>query len=131
MSDQFEVVVGAGTLRADDEAAVHFAHPWTSDGVTVEADFTGGHLLHVSVAGCVLNDLYRAAAESGITLTGVRVRASGGFDPRTKASTGITYAVDLDTGESPGRLAALLALVDASAEIPRAVRAGASVRRVG
>ncbi|HET8598687.1 MAG TPA: OsmC family protein [Segeticoccus sp.] len=130
MSDQFEVVVGAGSLRADDEAAVRFAHPWTTEGVTVEADFTGGHLLHVAVAGCVLNDLYRAAAEAGIELAGVRVAASGGFDARTWASTGISYTVDIDSADAPGRLAALLALVDASAEIPRAVRAGASVRRV-
>jgi hypothetical protein len=29
------------------------AHRWTPGGVTVEAGFTGGHLLHLAVAGCV------------------------------------------------------------------------------
>ncbi len=29
------------------------------------ADFTGGLLLHPAAAGCVLNDLYREAAERG------------------------------------------------------------------
>ena len=28
-------------------------------GVTAEADFTGGHLLHLAAAGCVLDDIYR------------------------------------------------------------------------
>jgi len=51
------------------------------EGVTVEADFTGGHLLHLATAGCILNDLYREAAKLGIQLVGVRVSAAGGFDP--------------------------------------------------
>jgi hypothetical protein len=31
-------------------------------GVTVEAGFTGGHLLHLAAVGYVLDDLYREAA---------------------------------------------------------------------
>jgi uncharacterized OsmC-like protein len=58
-----------------DGAAVRFPHRWTPGGVTDEADFTGGHLLHLAAAGCVLNDVYREAATLGIELQGVRVTA--------------------------------------------------------
>lgn len=62
MDNRFEVAVGSGTLRSASGAAVSFPHRWTPDGVTAEADFTGGHLLHLAAAGCVLNDVYREAA---------------------------------------------------------------------
>jgi uncharacterized OsmC-like protein len=65
------------------------SHRWTPGGVKVEADFTGGHLLHLAAAGCVLNDLYREAEALGIELKGVRVTAAGGFDTATWRSTGI------------------------------------------
>ncbi|MGW5723771.1 OsmC family protein [Amycolatopsis sp. NPDC003865] len=121
----FEVVVGAGTLRS--ETGVRFPHRWTSGGVDTE--FTGGHLLTLAAAGCVLNDVYREAEPLGIPLAGVRVTASGGFDPATWTSTGITYAVELDSTAPPADLARLLEIVDELAEIPRALRAGAPVRR--
>jgi len=116
-------------LRSADGAVAHFPHRWTPAGVTVEADFTGAHLLHLATAGCVLNDLYREAAERGIRLDGVRVTASGGFDPDTWASTGITYGIELDSTASPEDLARLVVFVDQVAEIPRAIRAGAAVKR--
>jgi uncharacterized OsmC-like protein len=129
MADQFGVVVGAGSLRSTADAVVRFDHRWTPDGVTVEAAFTGGHLLHLAAAGCVLNDLYREAATLGIQLDGVRVHATGGFDTDTWTSTGITYTVDLRSPAAPDDLAHLLAVVDAVAEIPRALRAGTEVTR--
>ena len=130
MDDRFEVVVAAGTLRAP-QAAAHFPHRWTEAGVSVEADFSGGHLLHLAAAGCVLNDLYREAALLDITLDGVRVRAGGGFDTETWHSTGIDYSVEVDSQAAPAELDLLLDVVDAVAEIPRAIRAGAAVSRVG
>lgn len=83
MDNRFEVAVGAGTLMSDSSDAAHFPHRWTPDGVTVEADFTGGHLLHLAAAGCVLNDVYREAAKLGIEVQGARVTAAGGFDTAT------------------------------------------------
>jgi uncharacterized OsmC-like protein len=130
MSDRFEVVVGAGTMRSVSGSAVTFPHRWTPEGVTVEADFTGAHLLHLAAAGCVLNDVYREAATLGIELDGVRVSAEGGFDTGTWASTGISYSVDVSSGASPGELGRLLEVVDEVAEIPQAIRAGALVARV-
>jgi hypothetical protein len=124
----FEVVAGAGSLRS--VSGVTFPHRWTPSGVSVETDFTGGHLLNLAAAGCVLNDLYREAEPLGIELTGVRVTAGGGFDTRTWASTGISYRIELDSPAPAGDLARLVAAVDAVAEIPRALRAGTTVRRV-
>jgi uncharacterized OsmC-like protein len=130
MGDRFEVVVGAGTMRSAAGSAVTFPHRWTPEGVTVEADFTGAHLLHLAAAGCVLNDVYREAATLGTELNGVRVSAAGGFDTGTWTSTGISYSVDISSAASSDELARLLEVVDEVAEIPRAIRAGALVGRV-
>ena len=54
MDNRFEVTVGAGTMMADPGTAARFPHPWTPGGVTVEADFTGGHLLHLAAAAVSL-----------------------------------------------------------------------------
>jgi uncharacterized OsmC-like protein len=126
----FDVVVGAGTLEGSGPDVVRFPHPWTSTGVTVEAPFKGAHLLHLAAAGCVLNDIYREAARLEILIHGVRVSASGGFDTRTWKSTGIEYVVEVDSPASAEALAGLLDVVDAVAEIPKSIRAGASVERI-
>ena len=128
MSETYPVVVGAGNLRSSIPDALRAPHRWTADGVTVEASFTGAHLLHLAAAGCVLNDLYREAERLGLDLEGARVTARGGFDDAW-ASTGITYAVELDTSAPSDDVERLLAAVDDVAEIPRAIRAGASVAR--
>jgi hypothetical protein len=130
MDNRFEVTVGAGTMMSPSSTAVRFPHPWTDGGVTVEADFTGGHVLHLAVAGCVLNDVYREAVALGIEVKGVRVTAAGRFDTVTWQSTGIDYSVEVSSDAPADQLAHLLALVDQVAEIPQAIRAGATVRRV-
>jgi uncharacterized OsmC-like protein len=125
--NDFQVVAGAGSLRSSEPSAVHFPHRWTNDGVTVEADFTGAHLLHLAAAACVLNDFYREASTLGVDLDGVRVTARGGFDTDTWRSTGIAYAVELASSAPAEQLAKLRAIVDEVAEIPRALRAGMPV----
>jgi uncharacterized OsmC-like protein len=130
VGNRFEVVVGAGSMMSADGSAVRFPHRWTPGGVTVEADFTGGHLLHLAAAGCVLNDVYREAAALGIGLQGVRVTAVGGFDSATWQSTGIDYSVEVSSAAPADQLAHLLEVVDQVAEIPQAIRAGATVRRI-
>jgi len=127
--NEFPVECSTGSLRGDAEAATsHFSHRWTTEGVDVTAGFTGAELLHVAVAACVLNDLYREADKLGIALDGVRVRASGGFNTEW-ASTGIDYQVGVDSPADPASIARLIDLVDELAEIPRAVRVGAPVHR--
>ena len=128
--DDFEVTVSAGVLRPEGGSFTVMPHRWTEAGVSIEASFTGAHLLHVAAAGCVLNDLYREAQGSGIELAGVRVRARGRFDAETWTSEGITYDVDIESDATSDELARLVALVDEVAEIPRALRAGTTVRRL-
>jgi uncharacterized OsmC-like protein len=130
MTDQYDVVVGAGTLRPASARAVAFPHRWTPEGVSVEADFTGAHLLHLAAAGCVLNDVYREAARLGIQVDGVRVVAAGGYDAVTWQSTGIAYTIEVSSPATAEELTRLLDTVDAVAEIPRAIRSGAPVRRI-
>ncbi len=125
----YRVVVAAGSLRADDAAAVRFPHRWTAGGGTVLGDFTGATCCTCPPRAASSGDLYREAPGVGVDLAGVRVTASGAFDTSAWTSTGITYAVELDSSSPPDRLAPLLELVDDVAEIPRALRAGAPVRR--
>jgi uncharacterized OsmC-like protein len=127
--DGFGVVVAAGTLR-NPTAVTAFAHRWTEQGVSVDAAFTGGHLLHLAAAGCVLNDVYREAAQMALPLRGVRVGADGAFDEETWHSTGIAYWVEIDCDASPADLVRLLRRVDEVAEIPKSIRAGATVERI-
>ena len=129
--EDFAVTVSAGTLRpASTHGATVMAHRWTPGGVVVEADFTGAHLLHLAAAGCVLNDLYREAERLAITLDGARVSATGAFDPLDWSSTGISYRVEVAAPTAAaGEIDRLVRIVDDVAEIPRALRAGTTVRR--
>ena len=116
----------AGSLRA--AKGVVLRHAWTDEGVVAGPAANGGQLLHLSVALCVLNDTYREAERLGIQVEGVAVEADGGFDDEWR-STGIFYSVTLDSRAPAEELARLGSVVDEVAEIPRAVRAGASVER--
>jgi uncharacterized OsmC-like protein len=129
MAERYAVSVGAGSLVIDDGYAL--PHAWTGAGVTVEATFTGAHLLHLAVAGCVLNDVYREAEKLGVKVDGVRVTAQGGFDEETWHSTGIEYLVAVDAPTSAETIERLLAVVDEVAEVPKALAAGIVVRRAG
>lgn len=116
----------AGSLRGAE--GVRLAHAWTDGGVVAAPVTNGAQVLHLSVALCVLNDTYREAQRLGIEIEGVAVEADGGFDDDWH-STGIGYSVTLDTRASGEDLERLNAVVDAVAEIPRAIRAGAAVVR--
>ena len=120
------VRVTAGTLRARE--GVVLRHAWTEEGVVAAPATNGAQLLHLSVALCVLNDTYREARQLGIEVDGVRVEADGGFDDDW-CSTGVDYSVIVDSKASAEDLAHLSTVVDQVAEIPRAIRAGASVTR--
>ncbi|HYH35147.1 MAG TPA: OsmC family peroxiredoxin [Nocardioides sp.] len=116
----------AGSLRAAEGLPV--PHAWTSEGIVADAQGTGAHLLHLSVAVCVLNDTYREADRRGLPVAGVEVVADGGFDD-SWASTGITYRLRVDSPATDEEIAGLVRVVDEVAEIPRALRAGAAVAR--
>jgi hypothetical protein len=129
MTERYRVTVSAGSLKPTSGPVVQFPHRWTTEGVSITAEFTGAHLLHLAAAGCVLNDVYREAAKLNIPVEGVRVDAAGGYDHESWQSMGIEYTVQVASSASSRELARLLDVVDTVAEIPRAIRAGAVVRR--
>ncbi|MFJ9733740.1 hypothetical protein ACIRUL_20780 [Streptomyces sp. NPDC101171] len=107
MDERFAVVASAGSFLKEDGDDVRLPHRWTPGGVGVRSAFTGGHVLNLAVAACVRNDLYREAEAGGVELRGVRVRAEGGFDTSCWKSTGISYAVEVDSDAPQARIAAL------------------------
>jgi uncharacterized OsmC-like protein len=129
MSERCGVTVATGSLKPEHGPVVEFPHRWTAEGVSVTTDFTGAHLLHLAAAGSVLNDVHCEAQKLDIPVKGVRVEATGGYDPDSWQSTGIEYTVHIDTPASREAVQRLLEVVDTVAEIPRAIRAGAPVRR--
>ncbi|HEY2288280.1 MAG TPA: OsmC family protein [Streptosporangiaceae bacterium] len=90
--------------------------------------FSGGELLHLAVAGCVSNDLFREAAGRGIELTRVVITADGGYGGDPVTSTGITYSVEVEGRAAADDLQALVRYVDEIAEIPNSLRRGTPVR---
>jgi putative redox protein len=104
-----------------------------ADGVQIQAQpLTGGHLLHLAVAGCVFNDLYVLAEERGIRLTEVRVVATGGFEgEEPTVSTGVTYEVSVSGEASNEELRALVSEVDKTASIPDVLRQETAVSLSG
>jgi hypothetical protein len=123
----FGVRATSGSLRLDE--GITLQHAWTPEGVVAGPVTNGAQALHLSVALCVLNDVWREAASRGIEVRGVAVAADGGFDEEWH-STGIRYVVELDADCAPTVVVALLDAVDAVAEIPRALRAGMQADRL-
>ena len=107
--DSFPVTLSAGSLRADPAGGWLVPHAWTDGGVVVEAAPNGAGVLHVAVALCVLNDTFREAGQRGLAVTGVRVSARGEFDEETWRSTGVSYAVEVDSTDDVAAAQARLA----------------------
>lgn len=89
--------------------------------------FSGGELLHLAVAACISNDLFREAGGRGLRLHRVLVHVDGDFSGTPATSTGITYDVELSGEADEEVLRDLIAHVDTIAEIPATLRAGTSV----
>jgi putative redox protein len=91
------------------------------------AALSGGHLLHLAVAGCYFNDILRAAGARGIRITDLRVGASGGFEGDPLLSTGISYSIEIAGEATDAELSELVRDVEAAAAIPLTLRDGVSV----
>ena len=99
-----------------------------ADGGGQDLGFNGGELLHLAVAGCVSNDLFREARVLELRLTRVVITARGEFTGSPQVSGGVGYSVEV-WGEAPAAaLRELVARVDAIAEIPNSLRRGTAVR---
>src|SRR5262247_280766 len=99
-----------------------------AEGGGQDLGFNGGELLHLAVAGCVSNDLFREARAMGLELTRVAISARGDFSGTPQVSGGIGYSVEV-WGNAPAEaLRALVERVDRIAEIPNSLRRGTTVR---
>jgi uncharacterized OsmC-like protein len=128
MSD-FDVAISlaeAGTAGADPNGLVLEHH--LTDRARLEAEvLSGGHLLHLAVAGCFFNDILRAAEARGIQIRDLRVEAGGGFEGEPLRSTGIGYSIEI-AGDAPeAELKELVRDVEAAAAIPLSLREGVGV----
>jgi uncharacterized OsmC-like protein len=88
------------SARAIDPGDVIFKHHHAGHAQVRIETLTGGHLLHLAVAGCLFNDILRVAAERGITVNQLEVSADGDFDGEPAVSTGISYSVRI-AGDAP------------------------------
>jgi uncharacterized OsmC-like protein len=113
--------------HGEDPAGLVVAHH-LADRAEIQAEvLSGGHLLHLAVAGCLFNDILREARTRGVSVTDLRVSADGDFGGDPMISTGITYEVEI-AGDAPeADLRRLVADCEAPAAIPNALRAGTTV----
>lgn len=129
----FEVKISAGVgAEPSDPAAPEFTlelpNP-RAEPTTLTTALTGGHLLHLAVAACVLNDIYREAQRMGIPVDSVSVSADGGFGGDPVVSTGITYSVEVESPAPVDQVNDLIAYVDQIAEIPNTLKRTTEVSR--
>ncbi|HEY7049322.1 MAG TPA: OsmC family protein [Jatrophihabitantaceae bacterium] len=88
---------------------------------------SGGHLLHLAVAGCLFNDILREAGQRGITITDLRVTADGGFVGDPLLSSGVHYAVTIAGDVPEDVLRALVAECQDASAVAGSLRRGTPV----
>jgi len=88
---------------------------------------SGGELLMLALATCYCNDLYREAARLALSIESVEVEASAEFPGIGLAATNVSYRAKVSSSAAPDRIAELLRVTDAVAEIHNTVRAGVPV----
>ena len=88
---------------------------------------SGGHLLHLAVAGCVFNSVFRIAADRGIVLRDCRVSVDGNFDDATPRSSGISYEIELAGDAMKEELTAIAREADGDSTIPNLLRGSTDV----
>src|SRR4051794_37027320 len=77
----------------------------------------GGEFLMLALATCYCNDLFREAANLGMTIERVEVEASAEFPGIGLAATNITYRARVSSPTSVEQIAELLRVTDAVAEV--------------
>ncbi|HEX9098805.1 MAG TPA: OsmC family protein [Candidatus Dormibacteraeota bacterium] len=70
-------------------------------------ELSGGHLLHMALAGCVFNNIHRIAQDRGIRVHDASVAVDGGFNEEGNASTGISCRVMVAGEAAKEQLAAV------------------------
>jgi len=94
--------------------------------ITIET-LSGGHLLHLAVAGCLFNDILREAANRGVTITDLQIAADGAFAGDPLLSSGVTYAVTIAGDATDAELRSLVADCEAASAVALSLRRGTPV----
>jgi organic hydroperoxide reductase OsmC/OhrA len=94
------------------------------------SSINGGEFLMLALATCYCNDLYREAAQLGITIDSVEIEAQAEFDGVGLAAKDIRYRARIDSPASIASIEELLRRTDAVAEVHNTVRAGVAVSLV-
>jgi uncharacterized OsmC-like protein len=127
VSFDVEISLADAGVDGTDPKSFVVAHHLTDRAEIHSEVLSGGHLLHLAVAGCLFNDILREAKSRGIAVTDLRISADGDFEGDPPMSTGITYSIDI-AGDAPeNELRRLVADREAIAAIPLTLRRGAEV----
>jgi organic hydroperoxide reductase OsmC/OhrA len=128
MGDYRATVSTVGDATGEDDGGLVVEHHLTPRAAIDIESWSGAHLLHLAVAGCLFNDILREAPKRGIAIDHLAVTADGGFD--TSGSTGIHYAIEVRSSADQADVERLVADMEADAAIPKVVRAGVAVEAV-
>jgi len=94
MGHRAEIRCPPRSAAANDPASIVVRHHRVDRAELTAEVLSGGHLIHLALAGCVFNNIHRLAAERGIVITNARVMADGDFDDG--GSTGISCEIHLE-----------------------------------
>ncbi|MFL5865737.1 MAG: OsmC family protein [Thermoleophilaceae bacterium] len=125
----FDVQIRLGDPSSEgiDPAKLTLSHHLTERAEVHAEVMSGGHLLHLAVAGCLFNDILREAGARGIGVTQLEVSADGGFEGDPLLSTGIGYSIQIGGDAPDEELRKLVADVEERAAIPLSIGRGTRV----
>lgn len=107
------------TLKTND--AVHTVDiPPKSTGFGSSAN--GGEVLFLALATCYCNDIYREAAQRGISVEHVEVEVEGNFDAEGEPASGVTYQAKVVAKGTEEEIRELMTYTDQVAEIQNTLR---------
>jgi uncharacterized OsmC-like protein len=126
------VVRTAGTeVSAQVEpASIFVAHHRAGVAELMVEQLSGGHLLHLALAGCVFNNVLRLARDTRIVVDEASVRVGGDFTEGGD-STGIECEVKVYGDASPEQLRALAREAFDDSTVVSVLRRGAKVDLTG
>ena len=106
MPYQAEIRTSRSDRAASDPGSMLVQHHRAGHAELKLEQLTGGHLLHLALAGCVFNNVLRLAGEKGISVDDASVLVSGGFTERGD-STGFQCSVNVSGDAGVEQLRAL------------------------
>src|SRR5215472_9139714 len=95
MSHAAEIRTAHVRLNGVEPASIIVKHHRAGVAEMKVDELTGGRLLHLSLAGCVFNNVLRLAGERGVKVTETAVKVDGDFTPDGE-STGIDCTIHIE-----------------------------------